>query len=45
MAASPLVIGNVVVITTGHKNGVAIAAYSVEEGTPQWQPNFPDSVG
>ena len=45
MAASPLVIGNVVVITTGHKNGVAIAAYSVEEGKPQWQTNFPDSVG
>ena len=45
MAASPLVIGNVVVITTGHKNGVAIAAYSVEDGKPQWQTNFPDSVG
>ena len=44
MAASPLVIGNVVVITTGHKNGVARAAYNVEDGKPQWQTNFPDSV-
>ena len=45
MAASPLLFGNVVIITTGHENGVVIAAYSVDEGKPQWQTYFPDSIG
>ena len=45
MACSPLVVGNSVIITTGHENGVAIAAYAVDGGELQWQTNFSDSIG
>ena len=45
MAASPLIIGNLVTIITGHANGMAIAAYDVSSGKLQWQANFPDSIG
>tara|TARA_Y100001968_G_scaffold110632_1_gene100131 strand:- start:158 stop:1441 length:1284 start_codon:yes stop_codon:yes gene_type:complete len=45
MAASPLVVGNFVIVTTGHQNGVAIAAYSVENGEFMWQTNFADPIG
>ena len=45
MAASPLVVGNFVIITTGHENGVAIAAFSVDDGESMWQTSFADSIG
>lgn len=45
MAASPLVVGTSVIVTTGHEVGVAIAAYAIEDGEPQWQTTFSDSIG
>lgn len=45
MASSPLVLGNVVIVNTGHKNGMAVAAYAVDDGEFQWQTSFSDSIG
>ena len=45
MACSPLIVGDTVAVTTGHKDGSALAAYNLDDGKEAWHLSWPDAIG
>ena len=45
MACSPLIVGDTVAVTTGHKDGSVLAAYNLDDGKEAWHLSWPDAIG